>query len=493
MVKKYLRLIIIGLFLISGLTSTKTVNAIVADHTVIDQFSILSQSTIETAAAKKILFMHQSTGEGIRNPGLLCLAGLHGDSSSYPQECVDYANNRTSGSWPWYDNTNWNWPIWYQQYGGPQADAIAKTDQFVTTINALGANYDVIGMKYCYVDGWNQYRNVGYLDDIRGIYGYYISKMLDLETQFPNKTFIWTTSAIWRQPSGACNSIFNSCEEIYNFNQQVRAYTQQYNKPLYDIADIESHDVNGNPCLVQGYEGMCANWYSDGGGHLNTNGTIRLAKAFWWLIANLNTAPSPTPTPTPTPTPSLTPSATPTPNPSFPPTPAPTPAPTPTPTPTPAPTPTPTPTPAPTPSEVINPTNIATLEAGTNVLINFNNFTSPVDNRPIPTNYAGCTWNSLVEGSPWAGLTTWNFYILNGGARGTIVFPRPVIVKSLVISSSASNQITLSSSGNPNVNLTSSGNNPRTLTTGWTSLVTSVTISSSTSDQAFDDLRLTVM
>jgi hypothetical protein len=134
---------------------------------------------------------------------------------------------------------------------------------------------------------------------------------------------------------------------------------------------------------------------------------------------------------------------------------------------------------------------MATLPAGTNVLLNFDDFPSPVDNQPLPANYAGCTWNTLVQGSPWAGDNTWNIYIANGGPQGTIVFPRPVMVRSVRVSSVGSNVFTLSSSGNPDVTLTTSGSSPQILTTNWTNAVTSLTLQSSTNDQLFDDLRLT--
>jgi len=160
-------------------------------------------------------------------------------------------------------------------------------------------------------------------------------------------------------------------------------------------------------------------------------------------------------------------------------------------TPTPTRTQTPTLTPSPTPSEIVNPSDIAILPVGANVLINFDNFPSPLDGRAIPTGYAGCTWNILVEGSPWAGITTWNFYITNGGPQGTILFPRPVIVNSIRVSSGTSNLFTLSSAGNPDVSITTSGNSPRILVTGWTNPVTSLTLRSSTFDQVFDELRLT--
>ena len=109
----------------------------------------------------------------------------------------------------------------------------------------------------------------------------------------------------------------------------------------------------------------------------------------------------------------------------------------------------------------------------------------------MPANYAGCTWTTLVEGAPWAGIATWNIYIANSGPQGTITFPRPVLVRSLRVSALNSNTFTLSSPGNPSVSLTVANSNPQTLVTGWTTAVTSLTLQSSTDDQAFDDLRLT--
>ena len=140
---------------------------------------------------------------------------------------------------------------------------------------------------------------------------------------------------------------------------------------------------------------------------------------------------------------------------------------------------------------MVNPANIGTLATGTNVLLNFDSFTNPIDNQPIPANYAGCTWTSLVEGSPWAGDATWNIYMTNGGTQGTITFPRPVLVRSLRLSSQSSTTYTLTSPGNPNVSLTTSGGNPQTLTTGWSVAVTSLTLRANNGDQVMDDLRLT--
>jgi len=276
----------IALVLFFYLIPDSAMAAPVANHAAVNSFPVppnyLPSAATSIAKSKKLLFMHQSTGGYILQEGLGCLAGLNGNTD-YPAECTQYA------SFTPYTLTNWNWPLWFNQYGGPQADAIAKMDQFVSTVNAIGSSYDVIGMKYCYVDGWNQSDNVDS--------NYYINQMLDLERRFPGKTFIWATSALWSDPGSACGTYFNSCAGIAAFNQQVRLYAAAHNKPLFDIADIES---DGGTCKVMGYEGLCSKYYSDGGGHPTIAASIRLAKGFWWLVANLdNPAVSSTPIPKP--------------------------------------------------------------------------------------------------------------------------------------------------------------------------------------------------
>lgn len=243
--------------------------AIIADHTAIGRFASIPSSSLTAAAAIKTLFMHQSTGNNIEFLGLECLAGLRGDESNYPQECITYAQN----VYVPYDNRKWNWKLWDE----PMADAIAKTDQWFSVANAQQSNYQVLGMKFCYVDGWNQ------------DFEYYRQQMESLERTYPQKKFIWTTSALWAKSeldSGAAP--IASCENIQDFNQQLRTYARANNKILYDLAAIESHDLNGNLCQSNGCEALCNGYYSDGGGHPSNEGSIRLAKGFWWLMARIS-------------------------------------------------------------------------------------------------------------------------------------------------------------------------------------------------------------
>jgi len=236
----------------------------IADNRVIAEFSSIPPSAVDAAKARRVLFYHQSTGGYIFDSGLQCLAGMRGGWDGYPAECATYAQNPG-----YYGLDHWNWPQWPEA----MADAPAKMDQFVNLVATDQQDYDIIGMKFCYVDGWNQ------------DFEQYRTKMEALESRYPNKIFIWTTSALWADPGDACNSGFNSCKNISDFNMQVRTYALAHNKPVYDIAAIES---DGGECQVAGYEGMCMEYYDSGGGHPTIAGSIRLAKGFWLLIAKLS-------------------------------------------------------------------------------------------------------------------------------------------------------------------------------------------------------------
>lgn len=243
---------------------SSTPEGLIADHRAVDEFDSIPRSAIDAAAAKKILYYHQSTGGNIESLGLDCLAGLK--DPNYVPECAAYSQNPGI-----YNRANWNWQLWPE----PMADAGAKMDQFVSLVGPAQQNYDNIGMKFCYVDSWNQ------------DFGPYRAKMEALESQYPNKIFIWATSAIYGSPTACQGSGQSNCEKLQAFNDELRAYARAYNKPLYDIAAIES---NGGACKIGNFELLCPE-YSDGmgggGGHPDIDGSIRLAKGFWWLMAKL--------------------------------------------------------------------------------------------------------------------------------------------------------------------------------------------------------------
>ena len=111
----------------------------------------------------------------------------------------------------------------------------------------------------------------------RGINAVHRDKMVQLETTYPAKRFVWWTMPI--ETSG------NSARQA--FNDQVRAYARANGRVLFDIADVEAHDALGAKRTdVYGRELLWPDWTSDGG-HLNGTGAQRVASAWWWLMARL--------------------------------------------------------------------------------------------------------------------------------------------------------------------------------------------------------------
>lgn len=245
---------------------------LIADHRVLSQFDEIPDSAIRSAAEIDTLFMHQSTGNNIEFLGLRCLAGLQ-DGLEDPEgaECAGYTDGL-------YDHlSNWEWPEW----DTPMADAPGKADEWVNVAESRQAEFSVLGMKFCYVDGYNQ------------DFDYYREKMEALEAAHPGKIFIWSTSALWSKDE-LINNPNNqvSFDSIQEFNRRLREYALENDKYLYDIAAIESHDPSGAPCQYQGYEVLCDEYYDGfgggGGGHPDILGSIRLAKGFWWLMARIS-------------------------------------------------------------------------------------------------------------------------------------------------------------------------------------------------------------
>ena len=225
---------------------------IVANHSVVDLFDQIPASAIQAASAVKAYQKHASTGNAVSSQGLNYLQGTR-DPSPYP----DYQ----------YDRRNWTYAWWPSSM---DKTFRAKVDDFVQSVTAQHANYEVFGMKLCYQDWFG-------LD-----FAYYRDRMSSLEQAFPDKTFLWWTQPIredWstQQPG--------TCEAIQNYNNSVRTYARAHNKPLVDIADIESHDAAGNVCQP-GCETKCSPDYGDNA-HPNPTLAIRVAKAYWWTMARL--------------------------------------------------------------------------------------------------------------------------------------------------------------------------------------------------------------
>lgn len=205
----------------------------VVDHTATALASI-PDGALAPAANLRLLLRHASVGENIN-------AGLD-----------DLRDHDAK-----YDRSRWV----FENRGNPGWQA--KVDDLVSQAAARASSFDVLTMKFCYID-------------TDASFTYYRDKMLQLETGHPAKRFVW-----WTMPITTSGDADRQA-----FNDQVRAYARANGKVLFDIADIEAHDAAGQKRTDGGYEAMWDEWSSDGG-HLSSDGARRVASAWWWLMARL--------------------------------------------------------------------------------------------------------------------------------------------------------------------------------------------------------------
>lgn len=114
----------------------------------------------------------------------------------------------------------------------------------------------------------------------------YLSTMSQLEQAYPNVIFMYMTGHL--DGSGPTGN-------LYMRNNQIRAYCQANNKVLFDFADIESYDPDGNWYRDAADDcAWCINWCGshscldcDGCAHSHCLNCHLKGQAFWWLLARL--------------------------------------------------------------------------------------------------------------------------------------------------------------------------------------------------------------
>lgn len=284
--------------------------SIVVDHTSVALFDKIPDEYIIAASGLRMLFMDMSVGQNIHealnclsypNPEAapnFCFVTNHKGDAAFSADPALLRWDRPGG----YDRSNWQYQT-YQDGGGGCGYWYEKLDCYIAMITPVMDEYDVLSYQITYNDVMARSNIVatpgGYFTDNPDRSD--VFDQADFEAAHPDKQFIYWTTSLARAIGTA---------ESDAFNAQMRQYALENDQILFDVADILSHDPDGNPC----YDNRDGVPYSDGnlsednpddgtnylaicphytteteGGHLGSvsAGAIRVAKAFWVLMAQI--------------------------------------------------------------------------------------------------------------------------------------------------------------------------------------------------------------
>ncbi len=232
--------------------------ALVVDHQNIDQVAGLPQSTMDLIAEQSWYFMHASVGQNMIN-GMNALTAM--EPTRYQLAVSSIGDNPP----PPDPDTG---VVFENHRGNPPWDVkIAMFEEAVADLGWRAPSVSVVMNKLCY-DDWAADAEV------------YLASMVALEAEYPATTFVYTTEPLRVNEDGT-----NALRTV--FNEAIRAYCVANNRLLFDIADIESHDPDGNPVTYE-YNGQVYpklySGYTDDGGHLNSDGAMRVALG-WYATA----------------------------------------------------------------------------------------------------------------------------------------------------------------------------------------------------------------
>ncbi len=265
--------------------------AVIINHNNVDA-SVIPTIYLGMAQQKSVVFDHHSIGGNI-------MTGMTALQSQSPNRYPVVSQFGPSSTWfTTHHGTGINIGEFQDGDNYYPETKIAGFDSTMRSGIGNVANY--AGMKFCFLDiyddaanglsTWNSYRTM----------------MLNLMATYPNTKFYWVTDALEQALSSA---YINHEKSI--FNNAVRQYVQANGGVLFDLADIESHDPNGNLITdSHGYEALYSGYAQTQDHHLNGTGQVRVAQGMWWMFARMSgwdggSSPSPTPSSIPTPTPTI--------------------------------------------------------------------------------------------------------------------------------------------------------------------------------------------
>jgi hypothetical protein len=170
-------------------------------------------------------------------------------------------------------------------YEGNPPDTYIATEDYWSTENGrqrtravvASGDYNISLWSWCGQQSSNSVETVNH----------YLETFNSLENEYPEVRFIFMTG----HTDGGSETLFRN-------NQMLRDYVQANNKILFDFADIESWDPDGNnhPSTSDDCS-WCSTWCDNhpqdcnnlpSCAHSHGLNCVLKAKAFWWLMARIS-------------------------------------------------------------------------------------------------------------------------------------------------------------------------------------------------------------
>ena len=284
--KQQVNSILFLLSLLIGWHSHIFAQGAIIDHTCTDITKIPESAINQAKASLHIGYGHTSHGSQLTTgmTGLVTFANNGGLGLSHPKDIFEWNNGGTGGALDLEEGDGYG-AGWMDHDCGYYPEWVNETRTYLDDPSHSDVN--VIIWSWC---GQAASRTEQQMIDT------YLSPMSQLESDYPNVTFVYMTG----HADGTGES-----GNLHLRNQQIRNYCITNNKVLYDFYDIECYDPDSNyfgdknvsdDCSYTGgnwaiewqishIEGV--DWYNCSSAHSEPLNANRKAYASWWLWVSL--------------------------------------------------------------------------------------------------------------------------------------------------------------------------------------------------------------
>jgi hypothetical protein len=256
---------------------------IIIDHTRTNINAVSEEAILNAKSKLHIAYGHTSHGSQVTDgmSGLVGFANGHGKGLYLPNNIFAWNNGGAGGALDLHDY------FVDGDLGNPDRTTwAARTRTYLD--NQANSDVNVVIWSWC-----------GQVDGAQADINTYLNLMNQLETDYPDVTFVYMTGHL--NGTGLTGN-------VHLRNEQIRNYCRTNDKTLFDFADIETYNPDGmyfgnrypdDACSISNPSGNWAiewqnshtqnvDWYSCGAAHtepLNANQKAYAAWALWTQIA----------------------------------------------------------------------------------------------------------------------------------------------------------------------------------------------------------------